>query len=329
MKINVLINTPSECYGMSNFYGRYMDEANTAKLESFANIISASHRTKPFSTEELQEILPEVDAILSLNGAGTREINQEVLSVAKRLKVAVVAHWWHNAHNAMTPIWKSEGITVIDASDACNRAVAEWTVGAMIVGLRRFYEFNRDMHNGVAWPAKSGPADELLGARVGLLGLGRCGVWVTKYVLPFGPEIVAYDPYFPKDKAEALGITLLDLHEVLATSDVVSVHLPVLPETKGLIGEKEFQVIKKGALFLNCARAEVLDNEAFYKALEEKRIHAFIDVFNPEPPPLDSILRKLDNVVMTPHIAGGTDRMFRNCGRFAIDALKDYVSNNT
>ena len=137
--------------------------------------------------------------------------------------------------------------------------------------------------------------------------------------------MLAFDPYFDSAEAAALGIVLTDLDTLLTTAEVLSLHAPVTPETKGMIGARELALIRDGALFVNSARAALLDNDAFRAELKTGRFRAYLDVFEPEPPPEEDLLRQLDNVVLTAHVAGSTERMFLRCGRMAIEALKRYL----
>jgi len=118
----------------------------------------------------------------------------------------------------------------------------------------------------------------------------------------------------------------VELDTVLTEADVVSLHARVTPETTGMIGARELALIQDGALFVNCARAALVDGEAFREELAKKRFRAYLDVFDPEPPPDDDVLRTLENVVMTPHVAGTTPLMFLRCGAAAIEALAEYFT---
>ncbi|MGD2175392.1 MAG: NAD(P)-dependent oxidoreductase, partial [Candidatus Brocadiaceae bacterium] len=120
---------------------------------------------------------------------------------------------------------------------------------------------------------------------------------------------------------------LVGLDELLQAADAVSLHAPVTDETKRMMGAHEFSLMRDGALFVNCARAALVDGDALREELSSGRIRAYLDVYEPEPPPLDDVLRELDNVVMTPHVAGTTDLMFLRCGRRAIEALRAYFQH--
>lgn len=307
-------------------YELYMNSENEALLASFAEVRNEGNRAQPVSPQAMVGHLNGVHGILSLNGSCADEVTREVLEQAGSVEAVAVSHWW-GQHNDIAPQWEAAGVNVLDASDACNEAVAEWTVGAAIAGLRKFDLFDRQMKSGVQWPAWRGVAGQLNGSTFGIVGLGRVGRWVARYLAPYDVHIIAYDPNFSAADAAELGVELVDLDTLLRTADVVSLHAPVTPETKGMIGARELALIKDGALFINSARAALVDGQAFRAELSKKRFRAYLDVFEPEPPAPDDILRTLDNVVMTPHVAGTTDLMFLRCGRMAVEALASYFAD--
>ena len=307
-------------------YDEYMDGANEELLSSFADVVNDADAEEPIRPEAMAERLRGVTGILSLNGSGACDVTAEALRAAGSVKVAVVSHWWHGSHDEASAMWREAGVEVIDESDACNEAVAEWTIGAAIAGLRRFEQYDREMHAGERWPSWR-RAGQLNGSTVGLISLGRVGRIVAGYLRAFDCRVIAYDPFVSPEIAGELGAELVDLDTLLATSDVVSVHSPVLPQTRGLLGARELGLIRDGAVFVNSARAAIVDGEAFRAELARGRFTAYLDVFEPEPPPEDDILRRLDNVVMTPHVAGTTPLMFLRCGRMAVERLRRYLAS--
>jgi len=312
---------------VGEWYPLYMHAENEARLREFATVTSAGDRAEPLSPDELIRDLRGADGILSLNGIGAAEITTAVLDAVGTVQVAVIAHWFHGGHVPATAMWRAAGVEVIDASDAVTDAVAEWVVGAAIMGVRRLVEFDRALKAGSPW-AEPGRRDagRLAESVVGLVGVGRVGRVVARHLRGFGATVVGYDAYLPEEEAQSLGVRLASLEEVLRTADVVSLHLPVTDETRGLLGARELGWIRDGAVFVNSARAAVLDNDAFVAELRKGRFRAFLDVFPEEPLPLDDPLRALDNVFITPHIAGDTARMFRRCSRIAIERLRDYFA---
>ena len=307
-------------------YDWYMDAENEALLASFADVTNDGREPEPIPPDEMAQRLEGVAGILSLNGSGACDVTTEALNAVGTVKVAVISHWWHGSHTKAAEMWQAAGVEVIDESYPCNEAVAEWTIGAAIAGLRRFELYDREMKSGVRWLDRRA-ALQLNGSTFGLISLGRVGRIVAEYLQAFDVRVIAYDPYVTEDDARQLGVELVDLETLLRTADVVSLHTPVLPETTGMLGARELALIKDGAVFVNSARAAILDGDAFRAELAKQRFTAYLDVYDPEPPPLDDVLRTLDNVVMTPHIAGSTYMMFLRCGRFAIQRLRSYFAD--
>jgi len=303
---------------------RYFTEANRARLGEFADFTDDSALEK--TPADLADRLNRADGILSFNGTGAEDIGAEVLRNAPSVKVAAISHWFHGSHDRATKVWRNAGITVIDASDGNNFAVAHWTLGAMITGVFRFAELDRAMRSGVQWPDHHFTSTILDGHRVGLIGLGRIGRLVAGLLKAFNVDLVGYDKYIGPDDAHALGIRWMPLDELMRTSTIISFHLPVTDETRRMITRKHIESIRQDALLVNSARTAILDYEAFIDGLKQGHFRAIVDVFEPEPPPLDDPLRSLPNVVTTPHIAGSTAHMCEVCGRTAIEALRGWFA---
>ncbi len=301
----------------------YMDANAYALLDSFADVCDDSAYPAPLSQAELVERMRGATAILSLNGSHAEEITTAVLNEVGTVKVAAVSHWWGSSSENAGKAWSAAGVHVNDASDACNQSVAEWALGALIAGLRKFDYYDREMKNGALFPTWRGMAGQLNGSTVGLVGVGRVGRWLVRYLQPFDVRVLVYDPFMTAATATSLNVELVDLPTLLHSADAISLHAPVIPETKGMLGADELAMIRDGALFINSARAWLYDSDALKKELKSGRIRAYIDVFEPEPPELDDVLRTLDNVVLTPHIAGTTDLMFHRCAKIAITAIRD------
>lgn len=311
----------------AEWYGLYMNDENEARLRDFATVTSAGTRAEPLSLDALIEEMRGADGILSLNGLGAPEITTQVLNAVGTVKVAAIAHWWHGGHVVARPMWEAAGVTVIDASDATTDAVIEWVIGAAIVGVRRMVAFDRLLKSGSLWAEPGRRNAGLLGESVvGLIGVGRVGRVAAERFRAFGATLIGYDPFLSDGDARALGIRRVSLDELLQTADVISLHMAVTDATRGMLGTREFGLIKEGAVFVNSARSAILDSAALVAELRKGRFHAFLDVYDTEPLPLDDPLRALPNAFITPHIAGDTNRMFVRCGRIAIERLRAYFT---
>ncbi len=313
----------------AEWYPLYMNAENEARLRAFATVTSAGTRAEPLAPDTLIAEMHGADGILSLNGIGATEITTEVLNGVGTVKVAAIAHWWHGGHVSAQAMWQAAGVRVIDASDATTDAVVEWVIAAALMGVRRLVNYDALLKSGSLWAEPGRRNAGLLGESVvGLIGVGRVGRAAARQFRNFGATLIAYDPFLSEDDALALGIRRVALEELLKTADVISVHMAVTDATRGMLGAREFGGIKEGAVFINSARSAILDSGALVAELRTNRFHAFLDVYDTEPLPLDDPLRSLPNAFITPHIAGDTNGMFVRCGRIAIERLRDFFARN-
>jgi phosphoglycerate dehydrogenase-like enzyme len=297
-----------------------MNAENEEALASFADVVSERDREAPLTPAELIERMQGCVAILSLNGTSTGEITADILKAVGTIKVICIAHWWEQLVDAA----KGAGVELTEGSNSNTISVAEWTLSAALMGLRKLHRFDAALKSGPPWVEPRPQVNLLCDSTVGIVGLGRIGWYVAQYFQALGAKVLAYDKYWTPDRAKELGVELVSLDELMGASDVVSLHLPVTPETTGLIGAREFSLIKDGAVLVNSARAALYDERALVAELQKKRFTACLDVFAEEPLPAGHPFRSMDNVVITPHIAGDNDAMFLRCGREAIETLKEY-----
>ncbi len=237
-------------------------------------------------------------------------ISRHFLEAAARLRVIGVLRG--GTENVDVAFATQRGISVLNTPGRNARAVAECTLGLILAEIRNLARSHGLLKNGV-WQRDYPNSDiipELCGKTVGLVGYGAVGRLVAHYLVAFGSRIVAYDPYSQGDPGPA---ELVDLPSLLRQSDVVSLHARLSEETLHLIGRDELGMMKPSAVLVNTARSGLIDEQALVEALAERRIMgAALDVFDTEPLPPDHPLLKLDNVTLTPHLAGSTMDAFRN-----------------
>jgi len=215
-------------------------------------------------------------------------------------------------------LWQ-RGIHVTTAAPALARDVAVTTVGLIIVGLKRIWPLGRHVREG-GWRASPyWPSRELYGKKVGIVGASHVGRHVIDLLRPFGPRILLYDPYVAAEEAARLGVAKVELDGLLRQADVVSLHAPAKPETHRMLNAERLALMKDDALLVNTARGTLIDEAALIEELRKGRFFAFLDVTDPEPPAADSPLRDLENVVLTPHLAG----CIEDCGRLGEMAVEE------
>jgi D-3-phosphoglycerate dehydrogenase len=219
------------------------------------------------------------------------------------------------------------GIAIARIAGGNSIPVAEHTLLLILATLRHLPSMDRKTREG-AWLKEEarGVNRHLFGKTVGLVGLGAIGRALVKLLTGFGVNIVYYDPAVSTTEVEGHPVRSLPLDEVLATSDIVSLHLPLLPQTAGLISEEKIALMKRDAVLINCARGGLVDEAALYRALTEGRLMgAGIDAFSKEPP-VGSPLLQLEQVVVTPHLAGATLDNFASVMRRAVSNATQYLA---
>lgn len=209
---------------------------------------------------------------------------------------------------------KKRGITVVNSPTASSNAVAELTFAHLLSVARNLPLALSTMKEG-DWAKKQCTGFELEGKVLGLVGVGRIGARVAELAQAFGMTVHAFDPYVSEERATAMGVTLHgDVFELAAASNVVSVHTPLTPETKGLVGAGFFDAAPEGLVVVNCARGGVVDEGALLGALESGKVAgAGLDVFETEPPGATALV-KHPRVSVTPHIGAATDEAQTKAG---------------
>ncbi|MBY8856296.1 phosphoglycerate dehydrogenase [Nocardia sp. CA2R105] len=249
---------------------------------------------------ELLAAVPEADALL-VRSATT--VDAEVLDAGRQLKI--VARAGVGLDNVDVPAATERGVMVVNAPTSNIHTAAEHAVTLMLSAARqipaadatlREHTWKRSKFNGV----------EIFGKTVGVIGLGRIGQLFAARLAAFETKIVAYDPYVSPARAAQLGIELLELDEVLARADLISVHLPKTPETKGLLSAEKLALTKPGVIIVNAARGGLIDESALADAIKSGHVRgAGLDVYETEPC-TDSPLFDLPQVVVTPHLGAST-----------------------
>ena len=257
---------------------------------------------------ELLSAIADVDAILIRSAT---QINAEALAAAKSLKV--VARAGVGLDNVDVKAATQAGVMVVNAPTSNITSAAELAVALMLASARKIVPANLALKEGL-WKRSKFTGAELNEKVVGIVGLGRIGMLVAQRLAAFGVTMVAYDPYVQPMRAAQLGIRMVPLDELLKISDFITIHLPKVPETVGLIGAEQLKLVKPTVHIVNAARGGIVDEQALYEALKEGRVAgAGVDVYAKEPC-TDSPLFGLENVVATPHLGASTDEAQEKAG---------------
>ncbi|WP_284645489.1 phosphoglycerate dehydrogenase [Paenibacillus silviterrae] len=284
-------------------------------LESHGVQIVENKVGRPHTFDELKELVQDIDGVV----AGVDTWNEDVFKLAPRLKA--IARFGVGVDNIDLAKAQEYGIKVTNVPAGNANAVAELTVGLILSVMRNIPTLHQSARRGY-WDRYVGA--ELIGKTVGLLGFGNIAQMVAKKLQGFDVRIIAYDKYPNADKVRELGIEMVECDEVLQQSDIVSMHLPSLPETYHMMSGKQFAMMKKSAYFVNTARGALVDEKALHHALHNRIIAgAAIDVYEKEPVSADNPLFQLGNLVSTPHTAAETFETYHKVGLVTAQALLD------
>lgn len=250
--------------------------------------------------EELMKEIPSYDALIIRSGT---KVTSRVIEKAKRLKV--IGRAGTGIDNIDIETATRKGIMVMNTPEGNTISAAEHTIALLLALSRNIPQAYLSLKQG-KWERKKFMGTEVYGKVLGIIGLGRIGSEVAKRARGLGMKVLAYDPFISPEKAEEMGVTLLPLKELLPRVDWLTVHTPLTPQTRHLLGRKELSLLKKGVGVINCARGGIIDEKALYEVIKEERIKgAALDVFEEEDPTKISLL-ELNSVIGTPHLGAST-----------------------
>ncbi|MBO0777599.1 MAG: hydroxyacid dehydrogenase [Ktedonobacteraceae bacterium] len=292
------------------------------QLASLATVVIPEGPT--LSAGELPTLLD--GAVACLTGWGTPSLSEALLAGCPTLRL--VAHTAGSVRNLVPLPAIERGLKVSHAAAMIADSVAEYVVSQALLCCRHLHEIDQAMKTGQDWSdVRRAYPGRLLGSKiVGVVGTGRVGRAVIRLLKVFGCRLLAYDPYLTAEQAEQLGVEMTGLDDLMARSDLVTLHAPVLPETKGMIGATQLAKLRDQAILINAARASLVDEEALYHELVSGRIFAVLDVFTQEPLPLDSRFRALPNVLLSPHAAGHTIDTHLRQGQAMVDEVRRFLA---
>ena len=275
-------------------------KVSPATLAVFAGEPGWEVKTHDQLPEGLPAALADADALVVRSAV---QVDDALLEHAPKLRV--IGRAGVGVDNIDAEAATRRGIVVMNTPGANAVAVAELTIGLMIALARKVPAANATMHAG-KWEKKNLQGTELRAKTLGILGLGRIGLEVARRARGFGMEIMGTDPFVSPALARENGITLVPIEELFSKSDYLTLHVGLTPQTTGIINAKTIATMKKGVRIINCARGELVCDADLAAALKSGQVAgAALDVFSVEPPK-DSPYLDLDNVILSPHVAGST-----------------------
>lgn len=280
------------------------------------------HPSSKLTQEELKALLPKVSGLI-IRSATT--VTTELLELAPNLKIVIRAG--EGTDNIDKAACNLKGVKVANTPGANNNSAAEQAIALMMSCLRNTPFADKTMHEG-KWEKNALTGLELWKKKVGVVGFGRIGQIVTKRISGFEPEVLFFDPIIEKSEF-SFAKKAKDLAEIFSSCDIITIHTPLLPQTKGMVNRELLSMMKKDAILINAARGGIVDEDALYDILKEKKIKcAGFDVFATEPLPANSKLIELPNLIMSPHVGASTEEAQFRVGEMAVFQIKEFFLKN-
>ena len=261
------------------------------------------------SPEELKSIIGEYDGLIVRSAT---KVTAEIIEQAKNLKV--IGRAGSGVDNIDVKAATEKGIVVMNTPGANTNAVVELTLTYLLSLSRNLYKASHSLKEG-RWEKKKLTGTEVLGKTLGVIGYGKIGRQVAIKSRCLGMEVICYDPYVGREIVDQFGVRLVaNLDDLLPVADYISIHVPKTPETTNYITKEQFQKMKRGVIFINCARGGIVNEDDLLWALNEGIVAAAgIDVFEVEPPQNLDLVRH-ENVICTPHLGASTYEAQENVG---------------
>lgn len=283
--------------------------------------------SKPFQTRESIEANPTalLGTELLFTGWGSPVLSADFLLSAPNLKAVFLAAG--SIKSITTDAFWASGIPIVSAASANAIPVAEFSAAQIMLGLKEVHRFGRDIRRDMRFPPLPVHAPGAVGTTVGLVSLGEIGRSVAERLQQTAVQVIAHDPMASPTTAARLGVKLVGLAELFESSNVVSIHAPLLPETTGMVSGALVHSMPFGATLINTSRGAVLNEpEIIDILLKRTDLTAVLDVTWPEPPAGDSKLYTLENVVLTPHLSGAMGAERGRMGQLVADEARRWLA---
>lgn len=295
-------------------------------LASFADFNALSKLPDRITPEYMLEALADADVAVTC--WHTPAFTDEMLERLPKLRL--VAHAAGSIKNLVPKSFWQNGRRITSNAPVLAEDVAQTTLAHILSGLKRMWEMGNRMRSGGWKPEPGTVLRRPNGLTVGIVGASMAGRTVIEYLRPFHCRVLVSDPFFSALEAKTLGVTKMELDEMLPLCDVVSLHAPANEDCRHMLNARNLPTLKDGCLLINTARGMLIEEPALIRELETGRISACLDVTDPEPSAPDSPLRTLPNVLLQPHLAGGHTQNGRlEMGENIANEIYSYVMKGT
>lgn len=268
------------------------------------------------------------DADIIITTWGSPKLELSILQFAPSLKF--IFHAAGTIKPYVDPELMKKGVRASSASNILGRYVAITTFGLILVSIKKIPWWSEYIKNTGGWRENDflwNYTNEIGTSTVGVISMSNVGKNLVLLLKNVTDNILVYDPYWSSEDIKKFGgIKVENLYEIAEKCDVICLCAPLLKETEGMIDKKFFQKMKDGAVFINTARGKIIDETALIEELKKERIFACLDVTDPEPPAPDSPLRKLKNILLSPHIAGIVNSGLVEIGKFCVEEIKRFIN---
>jgi phosphoglycerate dehydrogenase-like enzyme len=318
-------------------------QPDLARLEAIADFRFAEFdrptswdEPPPPDADEDRRLIAEIgDAQALIVCHGSPRITGEVMDACPNLRFIGELEGDRFARRIDTEAAWARGIRTVDTTNGSSYGVSEWALALAMIGLRNAGEWfrriviDRQAQFYPAWMEDRGfRMGELTGRPVGLIGCGIIGRRLLELLAPFRCPTYIHDPYVPRELADIYDVTFTSLDNVMSRSDVVICLAPITPATRGMLGARELGLMRDETVFVNVSRGAIVQTDALIAELRRGRIVACLDVFDPEPIPVDSPVRDMPNVFLSPHIAGVTAAGGPRFFRIMVDELERFFGGH-
>ena len=295
----------------------YLDEEHIQKLQAIGEVQIFRNPAK--SNQELRQRIQGAEIAI----VGWSNLTKGIIDSAPNLKM--ISIWATSCHYADLEAARQRGIIVAHVPGYATEAVAEYVFCLLLASVRSLVPADKHVREG-KFDWRPFPGIELAGKTLGLVGTGSIGCRVAEIAKAFKMRILGYDVAPNIKKAQEIGFQYVDLQRLLRESDVVSLHVTLTSKTERLIGRKEIEMMKKGAVVINTSQGKVVDEEALVNALRSQKLsYAGLDVFEEEPLVQHNRLLELDNTVLSPHVGFHTVEAVKRCTDFCIDNVMKFL----
>ncbi|HSE86180.1 MAG TPA: hydroxyacid dehydrogenase, partial [Candidatus Binatia bacterium] len=271
--------------------------------------------------DELKKIVADYDGWVIRSGT---KITAELIEAAKNLKV--IGRAGVGFENIDVDAASKKGIVVMNTPGGNNVTTGEHTISLMMALARHIPQAVASLKGG-KWDRNKFVGVELCNKTLGIIGLGNVGRIVAERAAGLRMKVIGYDPFISPESIARLGVEPASLEEIFTKSDCITVHVPLTPETQGLINRDAFAKMKTGVRIINCARGGIVDEKDLADAIREGKVAgAALDVYVDEPPPPDHPLLKMDQVITTPHLGASTDEAQLNVAIAVAEQMVDFLA---